>query len=69
MLEVLRAAKVSLADDSSEDVAFSREVVISAFSDVGAPGAVALGRERRLGEAALRERWTRVQALIRRTLA
>lgn len=68
MLEVLVAAGISLADDSSKDVELSREIVRPAFVDPGAAGAVALGREQQLSEGAVRERCTRIQALIRRAL-
>ena len=64
MLEVLAASGTSPDAPSSEAAA----VVRAAFSDMRAPGTLSLATELSLGDAALRARWTRIQALMLRAL-
>ena len=68
MLEVLRASGISLAGCTSEDVQSALEAVASAFNDTRAAGTAAMAQEQGLSETGLRDRWTRIQALIRSTL-
>jgi hypothetical protein len=65
MLEVLAAAATPPSNIGAPDAV---EVVRAAFRDVRAPGSLALAAELSLGDAALRDRWTRIQALMLRTL-
>jgi hypothetical protein len=68
LLEVGAVAGISVGAQMGEDGALASRLIRSAFSELGSEGTRALVAELKLNEAAARERFARIQALMDRVL-